>query len=208
MCLLVRDLRFYYGNKEILKGITAEFARGLNLIVGDSGSGKTTFLRSLCFLTKFEGQLLFKGQPINTKWVKRNCKLIKQSGFFTEESIIETVKKPFEFKHNRDKEFNKVRLMELLNLFGLGKFSPDEKIEKLSGGELQRLAIIRAVLLDPLILLADEPTSNLDENISLRTYEFLKDFCRDRVCIVVSHDPLARGFADRNFSFSEGRIDG
>jgi len=208
MCLCVKGLRLGYSDIEILKNINAEFKRGLNIIFGDSGSGKSTLLKALCFLLKFEGELFFEENRIDERWIKKHCKLVKQSGFYTEDTIINTVKKPFEFKYNRDVPFNNKRFSELLDFFGLGKFSPDERIEKLSGGELQRVALIRAVLLEPEILLADEPTSNLDEGMSMRVYKFLKEFCRDRVCVVVSHEQYSKDFADRVYYLENGVLNG
>ncbi len=208
MCLYVKDLRLSFSDKEILKGISSKFGKGINLIFGDSGSGKSTLLKAMCFLLKFNGEIAFKGSRVDERWVKKHCKLVRQSGFYTEDTIVETVKKPFEFKYNRDKIFDEKKLSELLNFFGLGKFSVNDRVEKLSGGELQRLALIRALLLEPEVLLADEPTSNLDEGMSVKVYEFLKEFCRDRVCIVVSHEQYSKGFADRVYYLKDGVLNG
>ncbi len=206
MCLFLRDIKFRFGDKLILKGITVKFEKGLNLIVGESGSGKTTFLKTICQLLKFEGQMLFGKEPVDEKWTKKNCALVKQSGFYTEETILDTVKKPFEFKFHRSKKLDVDELKKLMELFGLSKFSLDDKTGKLSGGELQRLALIRAILLEPKLFLADEPTSNLDPYVSKNVYSFLKGFCKQRVCVVVSHDPIAGDFSDKTFVFEGGKL--
>ena len=208
MCLYVKGLRLTFSDKEILRGINAKFEKGLNIIFGDSGSGKSTLLKALCFLLKFDGELSFKGNMVDERWAKKHCKLIKQSGFYTEDTIIDTVKKPFEFKYNRHISFDEKRFLELFNFFGLGKFNINDKVEKLSGGELQRLALIRALLLEPEVLLADEPTSNLDEGMSVKVYEFLKEFCKNRVCVAVSHEKYSKDFADRVYHLESGVLNG
>ncbi len=208
MDLFVKDLKVSYRDKEILTDISARFSQGFNLIMGDSGSGKTTFLKALCFLVGFRGEMFFEGKRIDEKWIRKNCKMMVQNGFYTEETLIQTVRKPFEFKHNRNKVFNEVKFEELLYLFGLSKFSKEDIVNKLSGGELQRLALIRAILLEPKIFLADEPTSNLDEDVSGVIYEFLNGFCGNRICIVVSHDPIAKRFAKKVFRLSKGGLNG
>ncbi len=208
MDLFVKDLKVSYRDKEIIKGISSRFGVGLNLIMGDSGSGKTTFLKALCFLIRFRGVIFFENNKVDEKWIRNNCKLMIQSGFYTEETLIQTVKKPFEFKYNKNKVFDEARFEELLGLFGLSKFSKEDNVNKLSGGELQRLALIRALLLEPKLFLADEPTSNLDENISQVVYEFLRNFCKDRICIVVSHDPIAKSFAKKVYYLTRGGFNG
>jgi len=208
MGLFVKELKVSYRDKEIIKGISSKFEKGFNLIMGDSGSGKTTFLKALCFLVRFKGEILFENKRVDERWIRVNCKLVIQNGFYTNETIIQTAKKPFEFKHNKDKVFDETKFKELLDLFGLSKFSKDDSVNKLSGGELQRLALIRALLLKPKLFLADEPTSNLDESISQVVYRFLKEFCRNRVCIIVSHDPIAKSFADRIYYLTRGGFDG
>ncbi len=208
MCLLVEGLRLSFSDKEILRGITAEFKRGLNVIFGDSGSGKSTLLKSLCFLLRFDGGLYFRGDKLSEKWAKKHCKLVKQSGFYTESTIIATVKKPFEFKYNKHLSFDESKFLELFGFFGLSKFNVNDRTEKLSGGELQRLALIRALLLKPEVLLADEPTSNLDEGMSVKVYGFLKEFCKNRVCIVVSHEQHSKDFADRVYHLESGVLNG
>ena len=204
MELFVKELKVSYRNKEIIKGISLKFEQGLNLIMGDSGSGKTTLLKALCFLIKFRGEIFFESKRVDEKWIRSKCKLVIQNGFYTDETLIQTVKKPFEFKYNKDKVFDETEFEELLSLFGLSKFSKNDRVSKLSGGELQRLAFIRTILLKPKLFLADEPTSNLDEKIARVIYGFLRDFCRDRVCIVVSHDPIAKSFANKVYYLKKG----
>ena len=204
MDLFVKGLKVSYRDREIIKGISSRFGVGFNLIMGDSGSGKTTFLKALCFLIKFKGEILFENNKVDEKWIRNNCKLMIQSGFYAEETLIQTVKKPFEFKYNKNKVFDEAKFEEPLDLFGLSKFSKEDRINKLSGGELQRLALIRTLMLEPKLFLADEPTSNLDKNISQVVYGFLRNFCKDRICIVVSHDPIVRSFADQVYYLTKG----
>ncbi len=203
MCLFVENLSVEYSGKYVLKNLTVKFYSGFNLIMGDSGSGKTTFLKALCYLLDFKGKVYFKDKELNKTWVRGNCKLIVQSGYYTENTIISTIKKPFELKYNKEKNFDGNMFKKLFGLFGLDKFSSDESINKLSGGELQRVALIRALLLKPKIFLADEPTSNLDDNVSKKVYGFFREYCKNRVCIIVSHDPIAREFSDSLFYFSK-----
>ncbi len=203
MCLFIENFSVGYSGKYTLKDLTIKFSKGFNLIIGDSGSGKTTFLKALCHLLDYKGKIYFKDKRLSEAWVRENCKLMIQSGYYTEETIISTVKKPFELKYNRGRTFDEKMFRELFSLFRLDKFSSNESVKRLSGGELQRIALIRALLLKPKILLADEPTSNLDNKVSKEVYRFLKEYCKSRVCIIVSHDPIAKEFSDKLFYFSK-----
>ncbi len=206
MCLFIENLSISYNDKNILRELTIEFCKGFNLIMGDSGSGKTTFLKALCSLLNYKGKIYFKDKKLSEVWVRENCKLMVQSGYYTEDTIISTIKKPFELKYNKGKKFDENLFEGLFTLFGLDKFAIDENVGKLSGGELQRVALIRALLLKPKIFLADEPTASLDDKVSRKVYGFLKEYCKSRVCIVVSHDPIAKEFADNLFYFSKKGI--
>ncbi len=211
-----RDIHKSYGSLEVLKGISLDVARGeVVAIVGASGAGKTTLLQILGTLSAADsGSLLIDGTDVS----KLNDKALSQFrnehvGFvfqfhhlLPEFTALENVCIPALIGH-RDRARSEARARELLGMMGLSE-RLDHKPAQLSGGEQQRVAIARALINSPSVLLADEPSGNLD---SVNRDEIHRLFfsLREKLgqtIIIVTHDEGLAGMADRKITMSDGRI--
>ena len=202
------------GNKVIaLDNINLTLAnKSLVFIVGKSGSGKSTLLNIIGGLDKFDkGEIYFgkkkfsklKAKEINA-YRNTNVGFIFQDYNLLEEyNVYQNVELPMNLQK---KKISKESLNKLLNNIGissLGKRKPNE----LSGGQKQRVAIARAIVKRPDIILADEPTGNLDTINSNQIFDLLKDISREKLVIVVSHDvDSAFKYGDRVIELSDGKV--
>ena len=190
----------------VLDDISVEFLSGtFYLIIGHSGNGKSTLINILGLIdSKFDGNYTIYGQNISTLNDKDLAKIRMQHiGFIFQDfyldpylKAIENVIVPMYINKSVSKENRKSKAIELLDRVGL-----KERIHhfprELSGGEQQRVAIARALANDPDIILADEPTGNLDSTNEKMVFEQLKKLSKDGKCvIVVSHSDLAKKYAD------------
>lgn len=190
----------------VLDDVSVEFLSGtFYLIIGHSGNGKSTLINILGLIdSKFDGNYTIYGQNISTLNDKDLAKIRMQHiGFIFQDfyldpylKAIENVIVPMYINKNISKENRKSKAIELLDRVGL-----KERIHhfprELSGGEQQRVAIARALANDPDIILADEPTGNLDSTNEKMVFEQLKKLSKDGKCvIVVSHSDLAKKYAD------------
>lgn len=211
-----RDIHKSYGSLEVLKGISLDVARGeVVAIVGASGAGKTTLLQILGTLSAADsGSLLIDGTDVS----KLNDKALSQFrnehvGFvfqfhhlLPEFTALENVCIPALIGH-RDRARSEARARELLGMMGLSE-RLDHKPAQLSGGEQQRVAIARALINSPSVLLADEPSGNLDSvnrDEIHRLFFSLREKLGQTV-IIVTHDEGLAGMADRKITMSDGRI--
>lgn len=213
--LEVKDLHKSFGEQEVLKGISTEVNRGdVIAIIGPSGCGKSTFLRSLNLLeTPTSGQILFEGTDLTDKSTDINVTrqkigmVFQQFNLFANMTIkanimLAPVKLGVMTKDEASKKAD-----ELLTRIGLLD-KADAYPAQLSGGQKQRVAIGRALANRPSLLLADEPTGNLDHQNGLEVMSLLKrsveEFCL--TLIVVTHDPAIASMADRVITLSDGVV--
>ncbi len=205
------------GNYEILKGVSLEVRKGEFLsIIGASGSGKSSLLYILGLLDKpTEGKVFIEGKEIDFSNEKRlsflrNNKLgfIFQFHYLIPElSALENVmtpmlKKGVSFKEASEKAFN------VLKRLGLGG-KENRKPYQLSGGEQQRVAIARAIANEPTIILADEPTGNLDSLNTRRIMEIFKELNQEGITILmVTHERELAEETDRIVEMVDGRVKG
>ena len=196
-----------------LQNVNLSFSKiGLTFILGKSGCGKSTLLNLLGGLdTPTSGEIIFKGKSLNTFKSKdydsyRNT----QVGFvFQEYNLVEK----FNVFDNvayalklQDKKIDKEKVLIVLDKVGL-KDLANRKVNELSGGQKQRVAIARALVKDPSIILADEPTGNLDTESSRLIFDILKSLSQERLIIVVSHDEeSANNYADRIIKLQDGIV--
>lgn len=209
--LSLDNIGFSYGKGEkILQGLDYEFERGkVYAIVGRSGAGKTTLLSLLSGLTSpTEGAILFKGNDIRRidryRYRSRYVGVIfQQFNLLPHLTAVENVELSMRASGKVIRERRKAAL-QLLKKVGLDGRLASRRILKLSGGEQQRVAIARALSFDPEVILADEPTGNLD----LTTQEEIMDIFtqlaheEDRCVIIVSHSPKVAGSADHVYKLS------
>jgi len=179
-------------------------------IVGKSGSGKTTLLRLLNKLISCDtGTILFKDKSlkeINSVELRRKVIMLPQQPIIFEGSIRENLLIGLEFS---EKELlPDDRLNEILKLVHLDK-SLDSEAEKLSGGEKQRVALGRVILMDPEVLLLDEPSSALDDLTEDKIIEFVANYSRDnnKTLILVTHSKdISKKYSDIEIVIESGRI--
>ncbi len=210
MCITFSNVFLSISNKEILHNINLKFIKGFNLIQGASGSGKTSILKLINILySPANGRIFYKGKDIDlykpNLW-RSMCILTKQTPYKTDNTAMDYLQLPFSFAVHNNKSIDKNLLHSLLDTFMLNKGILDERIISLSGGELQRIAIIRTILLKPKIFLFDEPTSSLDENMHSIVMQYIHKLSKNHICIVVSHSSSSTAFSDTLTTISEGRV--
>lgn len=215
--IIATDIRKSYGSLEVLKGITLEIKKGeIVSVVGASGAGKTTLLQILGTLDKADkGNLQINGTDIR----KLNEKALsefrnKHIGFIfqfhhllPEFSALENVCIPAYIgkKSKKEAEEQARELLEFLSLSDRMEHKPRE----LSGGEQQRVAVARALVNRPAVVLADEPSGNLDSNNAQELHQLffsLRDKF-DQTFVIVTHNEELAATADRKLSIRDGVIE-
>ena len=187
--------------------------RGMVAIVGPSGSGKSTLLHMMGGMDEpTEGDVIVAGQTVNRLSQQELTRFRRQTVGFVFQTFnlipnltaLENVALPMEF-NGVPKAARLARGTSLLERFNLGqrlKHRPRE----LSGGEMQRVAIARAVANEPRLVLADEPTGNLDSRSGQIVYELLREIARERTVVVVTHSEELAGLADRIIHIRDGQL--
>lgn len=184
-------------------------------IMGPSGSGKSTLLHLMGGLDKpTEGEVMLAGKRLSlldeneTTLVRRhNVGFVFQFyNLLPTLTAGENVLLPI-IIDGQDTEKYEPRLLELLALVGLAD-RKDHKPDQLSGGEQQRVSLARALITEPAIVLADEPTGNLDSKTGITMMNLLRRSCDElkQAIVVVSHDPTASAYADRVVFLQDGQI--
>ena len=215
----VRGLRKVYHVGEVdvnaLRGVDLTVARGEFLaIVGPSGSGKSTLFHILGGLAApTEGEVIIDGQNIRDLSDSQRTELRQRKvGFvFQKYNLLPTLSARDNIEIARYLAHNTApqdgHFAEVLNLLGITQ-RLDHKPRALSGGEQQRVAIARAMVNAPAILLADEPTGNLDTENSNAVLNLLREVNHriGQTILMITHNPEAASFADRIVSMRDGRI--
>ena len=163
----MENIEVYIGGKRILALDDFYAKSGETLaVVGPSGSGKSTFLKLFnSLVAPNKGIVRYKGVQYpwkNLSQLRSKITLVEQEPFLGSGTVLDALNIPFNFNVRKDKKFDEQKAIELFRNYKIDNITFDRKIDTLSGGEKQRMAIIRAVLLQPEVLLLDEPTSALD----------------------------------------------
>ncbi|MBK9966262.1 MAG: ABC transporter ATP-binding protein [Holophagales bacterium] len=201
--------RFTEGKQtvEVLRGVSLEARRGeIVSLEGPSGSGKTTFLSILgCILTPTEGRVVVDGRevdlsrPQDLPAIRRKSIgfVFQQFNLFPALSALENVEYSLNVRGVKGKEARREaeRVLDAVGLADRKAFLSRD----LSGGQQQRVAIARALAGAPPLLLADEPTANLDSQAGQQVLELFRDLAKreNRALVIVTHDPKVRSIADR-----------
>ena len=214
--LVAKDLYKNYGPIPVLKGVSLDISRGeLVSIVGASGAGKSTLLFVASSLEKADkGSLYFEGQDIAQLNNKALAKYRNEHiGFvfqfhhlLPEFTAIENICIPGWIAKKAKKELDK-KAMELLDFMGLAD-KASKKPNSLSGGEQQRVAVARALINDPHLIFADEPTGNLDSENAYALHELfiqLRDTMNQSFLIVTHNEDLADR-CNRKLTMKDGKI--
>ena len=213
-----QNIHKYYGDLHVLKGVSLNINKGeIVSIVGASGAGKTTLLHILGTLdnaTKDSGNLFVNDTVIAELSKKQLAKFRNENiGFIfqfhqllPEFSAIENVCIPAFIKGTSKKEAENYAL-QLLDFLGLSH-RKDHKPNALSGGEQQRVAVARALINNPAVIFADEPSGNLDsssaENLHHLFFKLRKEF--GQTFVIVTHNEELANMADRKLEMSDGII--
>lgn len=214
--LQARNIQKYYDQLWVLKGVDMEVAKGeIVSIVGPSGSGKSTLLHILGTLDKpAEGELSLNGKAISFKNDKqlaafrnRNIGFVFQFHHLLPEfSALENICIPGWIAGSPKKEVEK-RALELLKMLGLSNRA-ENKPQQLSGGEQQRVAVARALINQPAIVFADEPTGNLDSAHARELHQLFFDLRKQfgQTFLIVTHNEELAAMSDRVLHMMDGRI--
>lgn len=201
--LKLENLHFSYGKKAVLNGIDYTFEKGkIYAVVGKSGAGKTTLLSLISGLTEpDEGKIICDGEDLKSKskyeYRSKNIGVIFQNfNLLSKLTAAENVELSMNIAGLKGKDL-KERAYQLLEQVGITREEADRRVLKLSGGQQQRVAIARALSYDPEIILADEPTGNLDEETQYNIMSILKGLAQEGKCvIVVTHSPYVAQASD------------
>ena len=200
----------------VLNNISLDFPEsGFVAIMGQSGSGKTTLLNALCGLDKINSGEIEVNETTVKKYSSSVWDRLRNQEFgyifqnyniFEERTVFENVALSLEFLGMRDLDEIKTRVMQALEMVGMDKYR-NRPAGALSGGEMQRVAIARALVKNPKIVIADEPTGNLDEKNTLLIMNILKKISKDRLVILVTHEKeIGEFYADTIVNIRDGQI--
>jgi putative ABC transport system ATP-binding protein len=221
--IAVRDLEKIYAMEgapvHALRGVSLEIRRGEFVsVVGPSGSGKSTFMHILgCLDTPTSGTYLLDGRDVSrlsddelsTIRNRRIGFVFQGFNLLARTSALENVELPLLYVVNGrvSPAERRRRARAALSAVGLGD-REDHHPSQLSGGQQQRVAIARALLNDPAILLADEPTGNLDSRTSIEVMDIFQRLKEERgiTIVLITHEPQVAEYGSRIIRFKDGQV--
>jgi len=217
MTLKIENLTYYYNNPEdyLFKDVNESFEPGtLYAILGQSGSGKTTFLSLLAGLdTAKSGNLIFNDKEIRksnlTNYRKKTVSTVFQAynllTYMTAYQNVLTAVKISGVRFNDEKK----EVIEALEKVGLGEDMIYKPVSKLSGGQQQRVAIARALVLGHEVIIADEPTGNLDEETTNQIVNLFKKIAHEdkKIVILVTHEAEVAKASDVVFTLKHRKFE-
>ncbi|MGZ4161972.1 MAG: amino acid ABC transporter ATP-binding protein [Neobacillus sp.] len=211
----VKDLHKSYGKAEVLRGIDVQISKGeVVVVIGPSGSGKSTFLRCLNLLEMpTSGQIIVDKQDITVKKInidkvrEKMGMVFQQFNLFPHKTVCQNIcHAPIKVRGMKPKEAKELAV-ELLKKVGLVE-KIDAYPSSLSGGQMQRIAIARALAMQPEVMLFDEPTSALDPEMVGEVLAVMKDLAKEGMTmVVVTHEMgFAKEVGDRILFIDQGKI--
>jgi lipoprotein-releasing system ATP-binding protein len=214
--ITAKNIHYSYDNLKVLKGVDLNIEKGEFVsIVGASGAGKTTLLHLLGTLDEIqEGLLVINGKETKSLSSKEISRFRNQEiGFvfqfhnlLNEFTALENICLPAYLNGSARKDAEK-KGMELLELLGISDRS-EHKPDELSGGEQQRVAVARALINSPSILLADEPSGNLDSKNADELHQLLLKLNKERsqTIVVITHNKELANISHRSLEIKDGKI--
>lgn len=214
--LEMKNITFSYDNqKKVLENISITFEEGkIYGIFGKSGAGKTTLLSLLAGLENIkDGDIFYQGKSLKNKntdyYRSHNIGIIFQSyNLLPYLTALENVILSIELNNSKVKN-KKEKAYQLLKKVGLDEEKSNRRILQLSGGEQQRVAIARAISYDSKIILADEPTGNLDKETEYEIIELLSKLAHDdhKCVIIISHSGRVKHHTDIAYDLINGKLE-
>lgn len=206
----LQNISFSYDKTPVLKDISYDFEKGkLYCIVGKSGAGKTTLLSLLSGLTTpSSGTILYDDKDVAKidKYTFRSKYIgavFQSYNLITKYTALENVILAMDVAGYKT-DNKKQKALELLKSVGLDEDEADRRILKLSGGQQQRVAIARALSYDPDIILADEPTGNLDRETQSEIMAIFRSLAKQGKCVIlVSHSPDVAAMCDECYKLTK-----
>ena len=204
----VEHVSKYFGEKAVLNDVNLQVRKGeFVTILGPSGCGKTTLLRLIAgFQTASEGVITMSGKEITqTPPHKRPVNTVFQKyALFPHLNVYNNIAFGLKLKKLPSATIEK-KVKQALKMVGLTDYE-DRDVDSLSGGQQQRVAIARALAMDTRLLLADEPTGNLDTASSETVVRILRDLAHEEgyCVIIVTHDPAILTYADEVYRMADG----
>ena len=204
--LSLQNISFAYDKTPVLQNISYEFEKGkMYCIIGKSGAGKTTLLSLLSGLAKPTGGEIFYNDKNVAKIDKYKFRskyigvVFQSFNLITKYTALENVVLSMDVAGYKTKS-KKQRAIELLQGVGLDEDEANRRVLKLSGGQQQRVAIARALSYDPDIILADEPTGNLDTETQNEIMNIFRELANQGKCVIlVSHSPDVAAMCDERY---------
>lgn len=208
--LSLNNISFSYGRTPVLKDISYEFEKGkMYCIIGKSGAGKTTLLSLLSGLASPDsGEILYEGKSVSKidkyRFRSKYIGVVFQSfNLLTKFTALENVVLSMDVAGFKTDD-KKARALGLLESVGLDEEEANRRILKLSGGQQQRVAIARALSYNPDIILADEPTGNLDTDTQNEIMDIFRSLAENGKCVIlVSHSPDVARMCDEKYLLSK-----
>ena len=213
--ITAENLNKSYGSLHVLRDITLSIGQGeVVSIVGASGAGKTTLLQILGTLDRADSGRILYGDTDFTQLRDKELARFRNEkiGFvfqahhlLPEFTAVENVMIPALIRGDRPSDARR-RAMQLLERLHLAERS-EHKPQALSGGECQRVSVARALMNQPMVVLADEPSGNLDSEHAKRLHELFFDLRRDlgQTFVIVTHNEQLAAMADRKITIKDGR---
>lgn len=197
-----------------IKGVDLEFSRhGLVFLLGKSGSGKSTFLNILGGLDSANTSRIYINEEKLDRFDETTCSnyrntyvgfIFQEYNLLSELNVYKNIELALQMLGQTGDNHEKI--MNVLKRVGLEGLE-DRELDELSGGQKQRVAVARALVKEPTIILADEPTGNLDSETSEQIFELFKELSKESLVIVVTHDAeYAHVYGDRIIEISDGEI--
>lgn len=207
--LEIKDLSYQVSDKQILKHINLNIEKGKYLtVIGPSGSGKSTLMRIIAsMISATSGEVLFNGQSIEsfepTDYRQKVSYAFQQPTLFGK-TVRENLAFPFEV---RNKDFDEKKVNQYLKMVNLDESYIDKSVNDVSGGEKQRIALLRNLLFQPEVLITDEVTAGLDTDNKAIVHKMLQEFNdRGLTILRVTHDESEISEAQATITIKDGEL--